>query len=194
MVSVPAWQLRPDASYYLAAVPTAAKSFPPEKTVAGLFPPEAAPSSAVPAVPGSGPCRDSAPLSLATLAKRADFLRAQKGIRRRESGLVLEACPTPSLSRRPGTVRVGYTASRKVGSAVARNRAKRRLRAAAAALLPLYGCAGSDYVLIAKAETLRRPFGDLLADLAGAIRAANRRLEPPPPGGREDRGPGQNRE
>jgi ribonuclease P protein component len=121
-------------------------------------------------------------------------LRAQKGIRRREPGLVLEACPTPSLSRRPGAVRVGYTASRKVGGAVARNRAKRRLRAAAAALLPLYGCEGSDYVLVAKVETLSRPFGDLLADLAGAIRAANRRLESPPPGYRDDRSPGQNRE
>ena len=194
MVSVPAWQPRPDASCYPAAVPTAAKSFPPEKTVAGLFPPEAASSSAAPAVPGSGARRDSTPLRLATLAKRADFLRAQKGIRRRESGLILEACPTPSLIRRPGAIRVGYTASRKVGGAVARNRAKRRLRAAAAALLPLYGRDGSDYVLIAKAETLSRPFGDLLADLAGAIRAANRRLEPPPPGSREDRGPGQNRE
>ena len=194
MVSVPVWQPRLDASCYPAAVPTAAKSFPPEKTVAGLFPPEAATSSAVSATPGSGPRCDATPLRLATLAKRADFLRAQKGIRRRESGLVLEACPTPSPFRRPGAVRVGYTASRKVGGAVARNRAKRRLRAAAAALLPLYGCDGSDYVLIAKTETLSRPFGALLDDLAGAIQAANRRLEPLLPGGREDRNPGQSRE
>ena len=109
-------------------------------------------------------------------------MRAQKGIRRRERGLILEACPTPPHLHRPGAIRVGYTASRKVGGAVARNRAKRRLRAAAAALLPLYGYHGSDYVLVAKAETLSRPFGDLLADLVGAIQAANCRLEPPPPG------------
>ena len=194
MVFVPAWQPRPGASCYPAAVPTAAKSFPPEKTVAGLSPPEAAPSRAIPAVAGSGLYQGPAPLRLATLAKRADFLRAQKGIRRRESGLILEACPTPSLFRQPSSIRVGYTASRKIGGAVARNRAKRRLRAAAAALLPLYGCDGSDYVLVAKAETLSRSFGNLLADLAGAIQAANRRLEPPPPGGRDDRSPGQNRE
>lgn len=182
MVSVPAWQPRLDASCYPAAVPTAAKSCPPEKTVAGHSPPEAASNSPVPAPSGSGPCQGSAQLRLATLARRTDFLRAQKGIRRRERGLILEACPTPPHLHRPGAIRVGYTASRKVGGAVARNRAKRRLRAAAAALLPLYGYDGSDYVLVAKAETLSRPFGDLLADLVGAIQAANCRLEPPPPG------------
>ena len=162
--------------------------------MAGHSPPEAASTSALPPVPGPGPCEGTAPLRLATLTKRTDFLRAQKGIRRREQGLILEACPTPSRLHHPGAIRVGYTASRKVGGAVARNRAKRRLRAAAAALLPLYGCDGSDYVLVAKVETLSRPFGDLLADLSGAIRAANRRLEPLAPGGRDNRGPGQNRE
>lgn len=131
---------------------------------------------------------------LCGLPKRADFLRAQKGVRRREAGLILEACPTPVALLRPLSVRVGFTASRKVGGAVARNRAKRRLRAAAAALLPLYAHEGNDYVLVAKTETLSRPFGDLLADLAGAIQAANRRLGPPPPGGRDDRGPGQSRD
>ena len=96
--------------------------------------------------------------------------------------LTLEACPTPEKFARPGALRVGYTASRKVGGAVERNRAKRRLRAAAAALLPLYGRAGNDYVLVARRETLTWPFDGLLADLASALQAAHARLGPPKAG------------
>jgi ribonuclease P protein component len=108
------------------------------------------------------------------LKNRADFLRAARGIRRSTAGLTLELCPTPAPA--PDGLRVGFTASRKVGNAVARNRAKRRLRAAAAALLPLHGRAGHDYVLVARTATLTREFKDLLADLTGALTAAHARL------------------
>lgn len=162
--------------------------------MAGASPPQAAPSRPAGAEPGVSRASCVSALTLYRLKTRADFLRAQKAIRRRTEGLTLEACRTPPQSCHPHAVRVGFTASRKVGGAVARNRAKRRLRAAAAALLPLYGCAGSDYVLVAKTETLSRPFQDLLADLAGAIQAANRRLGPPPPGGRTQCSPGQSRD
>jgi ribonuclease P protein component len=107
---------------------------------------------------------------------RADFLRAARGVRRVSPGLTLEICPTPDPVRKDGVLRVGFTASRKVGNAVIRNRAKRRLRAAAAAVLPLSGMAGTDYVLVARAATVARPFDGLLADLAGAIRAAHAKL------------------
>jgi ribonuclease P protein component len=83
--------------------------------------------------------------------------------------LTLETCPTPEDSAQPERIRVGFTASRKVGNAVARNRAKRRLRAAAAALLPLYGSPGNDYVLVARTATLTRPFPALLDDLKAAL-------------------------
>jgi len=73
----------------------------------------------------------------------------------------------------PDTLRVGFTASRKVGNAVARNRAKRRLRAAAAALLPLYGQPGRDYVLVARTATGTKPFSVLLEDLKAALEAAH---------------------
>lgn len=118
------------------------------------------------------------------LKTRADFLRAQKGARRSAPGLTLEVCRTPEKFAAPRHLRVGYTASRKVGGAVERNRAKRRLRAAAAALLPLYGQDGNDYVLVARRDTLIRPFSGLLDDLAGALHAAHMRLGPPNPGER----------
>jgi ribonuclease P protein component len=108
---------------------------------------------------------------------RPDFLRAARGIRRPTTGLTLELCQTPENAAKPDRIRVGFTASRKVGNAVARNRAKRRLRAAAAALLPLHGRGGHDYVLVARTATLTRVFDDLLGDLAGALRAAHSRLE-----------------
>ena len=107
------------------------------------------------------------------LKSRADFLRAQRGVRRITPGLTLEVCPTPEEIARPHRLRAGYTASRKIGGAVQRNRAKRRLRAAAATVLPLYGRAGNDYVLVARPGTLTRPFAGLLDDLAGAVRVAH---------------------
>ncbi len=70
---------------------------------------------------------------------------------------------------------VGFTVSRKVGNAVARNRARRRLRAAAQALLPEAGLPGQDYVLIGRKTTLTRSYGDLLADLGGALAGIGRK-------------------
>ena len=110
------------------------------------------------------------------LKTRADFLRAQRGVRRSMPGLTLEACATPEPAARPGRFRVGFTASRKIGGAVQRNRAKRRLREAARAVLPLSGRERTDYVLVARPATLDRPFDGLLKDLASALAAAHLRL------------------
>jgi ribonuclease P protein component len=110
------------------------------------------------------------------LKKRADFLRAAKGVRRVEGAVTLETCKTPPDSATESW-RVGFTASRKVGNAVARNRAKRRLRAAASQLLPLLGRGGHDYVLVARATTGTRAFEALLADVTTALKAAHRGLD-----------------
>jgi ribonuclease P protein component len=83
-------------------------------------------------------------------------------------GLVLQAAPFPPGADCCG-VRVGFTASRRVGNAVARNRAKRRLRAAASEVLAGEGRAATDYVLIARAGTAGRPFAQLVADLRTAL-------------------------
>ncbi len=82
-------------------------------------------------------------------------------------------------------IRVGFTASRKVGKAVARNRARRRLRAAAAEVIPNLGRPGYDYVLIARKATLDRPYTDLVADLCRALGDLGK--------GEKDRRPGKPR-
>ena len=118
------------------------------------------------------------------LKNRADFLRAARGVRKVTAGLTLEVCATPEITAKPCRIRVGFTASRKIGGAVERNRAKRRLRAAAAAVLPLSGRERTDYVLVARPTTLGRPFDGLLKDLAAALAAAHLRLNGELCGGR----------
>jgi ribonuclease P protein component len=65
--------------------------------------------------------------------------------------------------------RVGFTATRKIGGAVVRNRAKRRLREAARLLLPLHGRPAFDYVFIARGGTAQRPWPRLLDDVKSAL-------------------------
>jgi ribonuclease P protein component len=115
---------------------------------------------------------------IARLKTRGDFLRVAAGrVRAVRPGLVLQAAPQPGES---GAMRVGFTASRRVGNAVARNRAKRRLRAAAASVLTWQGKGGNDYVLIARAGTGERAYAELLGDLESALRQLAR-----PPRGEE---------
>ena len=109
-------------------------------------------------------------MRIATLKKRSDFLRVRDGARRWAApGLVLQAAPAPEADAEEGLVRVGYTASRRVGNAVARNRAKRRLRAAVAHVMPASAQCGCDYVVIARSATLTRPFDALVGDLDAAL-------------------------
>ena len=131
-----------------------------------------------PASPGMTAQMETPPLLMDRLRKRADFLRAARGIRRVTAGVTLEVCPTPPAWAKPDHLRLGFTASRKIGMAVDRNRARRRLRAAAALTLPLYALPGNDYVLVARRGTLGRPFEGLLADLEAALKAAHSRLGP----------------
>ena len=66
--------------------------------------------------------------------------------------------------------RCGFTVSKKVGNAVERNRARRRLKAAAEKVLPSSACDGRDYVIIGRKATLTRPFNRLIDDLKSALK------------------------
>ena len=109
--------------------------------------------------------------TLARLKRRAEFL-AVAGSRHHWAapGLVLQAARRPADANLPKAPRVGFTASRKVGIAVERNRARRRLKAAAQQVLGRHAAPERDYVVIARRETLKRPFRDLLGDLETALR------------------------
>lgn len=108
------------------------------------------------------------PGRLPRLTRRAEFLRvAGKGKRAARPGLVLQAMPGTA-----GPLRLGFTATKKIGGAVVRNRAKRRLREAARLLLAESPPPGWDLVLIARDATAARPFDKLLGDLRGVLRQA----------------------
>ena len=120
----------------------------------------------------TGSDRDARTIALSRLKRRPEFLAVAAARRRWVApGLVLQARrrDAKAAPADPGEIRYGITASRKVGNAVARNRAKRRLRAAAAEVLPASGAPGYDVVLIARAATLDRPYADLKADLAKGL-------------------------
>ena len=102
------------------------------------------------------------------LTRRPEFLRvASKGRKYVTPGLILQACRQDADA---GPLRVGYTASRRVGGAVQRNRARRRLRAAVAAVMPQHARPGHDYVVVARGAAVHRPFGALVLDLETALR------------------------
>jgi len=111
---------------------------------------------------GQGPVA----LRLGRLKKRADFLRAARAKRRVTDGFLVQA----RNRKDDDAIRVGFTCSKKVGNAVARNRAKRRLREVARIVLPNQGQPGWDYVLIGRpVVTANRPFDLLLNDLRTAL-------------------------
>ena len=113
--------------------------------------------------------------NLRRLKKRPEFLGVAKaGCSWATPGLVLQAQRRPEPAAGP-SIGVGFTASRKVGNAVACNRARRRLRALAAEILPRAGRPGVDYVLIARGGTLKRPYIELTEDLRTALAQVCRR-------------------
>lgn len=114
--------------------------------------------------------------TLRRLERRPEFLWVQhKGRRWITPGLVLQACPVRDARQNGGAdgrieIGIGLTASKKVGNAVQRNRARRRLRALAAGDLKRLAKPAVDYVLIARKGTLTRSWPDLRRDLYEALR------------------------
>jgi ribonuclease P protein component len=100
------------------------------------------------------------------LKRRSDFLAAAKALHCARGAVVVQA-----RARKDGddALRLGFTATRRIGGAVVRNRAKRRLREAARLLAPLHAMDGCDYVFIARAGTASRPWDRLLDDMKTAL-------------------------
>jgi len=113
---------------------------------------------------------------LDVLTRRADFLAAARAVRHTRPGLLFQARHRADGEPvAPERLRVGFTCSKKVGNAVARNRAKRRLREVARLELAAHGLPGWDYVLIGRpGATAARPFAELRADLVSALAATHR--------------------
>lgn len=113
------------------------------------------------------------------LRKRADFLKAAKATKWVAPGFVLQARRRDDDE---SAARVGFTASRRIGRAVRRNRARRRLKEVARLALAPRARAGHDYVLIARQATAGVPFGALLADIERALSHVHHRLDRRPGG------------
>jgi ribonuclease P protein component len=106
-----------------------------------------------------------------SLKLRRDFLAAARGKSCALPGVVVQMRARGDKD----AARVGFTVTKKLGNAVIRNRIKRRLRAAAAQILPDLARDGCDYVLIGRDATATRDFGALTGDLTSALKRFHRR-------------------
>lgn len=131
----------------------------------------------------------TSPNTLLRLKTRPEYLRVARGRRYAAPGLVLQAKEQTPGTHHGSQVGVGFTATKKTGNAVARNRIKRRLRAAADQVLPGTAKPGFDYVLVGRAATFDRPWQSLLDDLGLALQMVHQ----PRPKRSDIRGPKGNR-
>jgi len=100
------------------------------------------------------------------LKQRADFLAAAAGAKAPAAAFILQARERGDAA----PSRFGFTVSKKVGNAVERNRARRRLREIVRRSAALPQATGHDYVLIGRAAALKLPFDRMMADFAGALK------------------------
>lgn len=107
-------------------------------------------------------------LKLERLKKRWQFLAVAKGRSLARGSVLVQCAPRPEPAD-PQRIGVGFTATKKIGDAVTRNRAKRRLREAARVLVPLHGLPAHDYVVIARASVTTRDWARLLDDMKSAL-------------------------
>ena len=117
--------------------------------------------------------RNNAPIKVERLRVRREFLYVADGAAERKKTLVVQARRRPEPRPAAGA---GFTATKKVGGSVIRNKARRRLREAMRMTLPITGLAGVDYVFIARQDTPDCPFPRLLDDMETALISLRRRI------------------
>lgn len=137
-----------------------------------MTPPQEPGQGMIAAAPGTPSAVSLCPVTIETLRNRPDFLRAAQARRHGAGSFLLQARARGDAS---DVVRVGFTASKKIGNAVARNRAKRRLREIARKVLPMLAQPGWDYVLVARPDaTIGRLFAGLILDMENAMRMVHK--------------------
>ncbi|MDI4666084.1 ribonuclease P protein component [Xanthobacter autotrophicus] len=115
------------------------------------------------------------------LRKRRDFLAAAKAERAGAASFLMQGRDRGDA----GTIRVGFTVTKKTGNAVVRNRIRRRLREAVRRVLPEAGQAGFDYVLVAREAALRTPFDALVREIERSVRKVHTPRSNAPHGARK---------
>ena len=104
------------------------------------------------------------------LRQRADFLAVANGPRMNSAGFVVQSRARGD----DGPVRIGFTVTKKVGTATERNRVRRRLRELVKRLDAVSMRPHSDYVLVGRRAALNRDFATMLDDLRSALHRLDR--------------------
>jgi ribonuclease P protein component len=104
------------------------------------------------------------------LRQRADFLAVANGPRMNSAAFVVQGRARGD----DGPVRIGFTVTKKVGTATERNRVRRRLRELVKRLDAVSMRPHSDYVLVGRRAALTRDFATMLDDLRSALHRLDR--------------------
>lgn len=112
--------------------------------------------------------------ALTTIKARADFLRVRGGAKWNTPGFLIEGKP----AREPGPPRFGFTATKKLGNAVVRNRIRRRLKEAVRKAQSHLAVAGYDYVVVARPPAMDLPFERLVQDFETGLKRIHGKPRP----------------
>ena len=109
--------------------------------------------------------------TLEKIKKSRDYkIISKTGEKNVRKGLVLQTCDLPkSICSKNNNIRFGITASGKIGKAVTRNKARRRLNSLAHTVLINSAKVSKNYVLIARNITAKMEYSLLEEDLKQAL-------------------------